>query len=112
MMTKFDDILELLNTLTLSTIDGKVKINKDTLCDIQSCLHNAQENIEFSQLESQFQQEELKQRNHHSEHVSVHNIETVTHQKQVNNVTVGSDLVPNKVEVVHADAEIQSEIII
>ena len=59
-MARFDDVLELLNTLIHSTIGGKVNVSKDTLCDIQTCLHDAQEKIDFLQLESQFQQDELQ----------------------------------------------------
>lgn len=58
-MATFDDVLELLNTLIHSTIGGMVNVNKDTLCDIQTCLHDAQEKIDLLQLESQFQQDEL-----------------------------------------------------
>ena len=98
------DVLDLLNTLIQSNDGGMVNINKDTLCDIKTCLHDAQENIDFLQLESQLQQEELHQNRHHFEPIFVQNIETTTHQQHINNVTVHS----NKVAVVHIDAEIQS----
>ena len=45
-MAKLDDILEFLNTLIQSTIDGMVNINKD-LYDIKNCLQNEQENFDF-----------------------------------------------------------------
>ncbi|MCY6488113.1 hypothetical protein, partial [Actinobacillus pleuropneumoniae] len=77
-------------------------INKTSLFKIKICLQNAQENIEFLQLETKLQQEELHQNRHHSE--PVQNIKTTTHQQQVNNVIVHS----NKAAVVHADAETQS----
>ena len=63
--------------------------------------------MEFLELESLLQQEELQQWSRHSEPVSAQNIETTTHQQQVNNITIHSDLVPNEAAVVHADAEIQ-----
>lgn len=84
-----------------------VKIRFGTLSNIKICLQNAHEKIDFLQLESKFQQEELHQNRHHYEHVIVQNIETDTHQQQVNIVQAPSDLVPNEAVVVHADAEVQ-----
>ena len=78
-MDRMDIVLELLNTLIHSTMDNTIMIDKAIVVDIQICLKNVQENIEFLQLESQLQQEELKQRSH-SEPVFVQNIETTTHQ--------------------------------
>lgn len=101
-MEKNHGLLELLSTLILSTDGSTVKVNKNTLRDIQKSLQYAQEKIDFLRLESQLQQEELKQRSH-SEHVSVQNFETDPHQQQVNNVTVHSD----KAVRLHADAEVQ-----
>ena len=103
-MAKLERILELLRTLIMSTANSKLKINEAFLSEIQTCLKNAQEKIDFLQLESQLQQEELHQNRHHSEPVFVQNIETTTHQQHVNNVTVHS----NKAAVVYADAETQS----
>ena len=46
-MEKIHGLLEFLRTLILS-IDGiTVKVNKDTLKDIQTSLQHAQENIDF-----------------------------------------------------------------
>jgi len=59
-MDWIDDALKLLNTLIYSTIDGMVKVSKETLFDIKICLQNAQENIDFLQLESRLQQDELQ----------------------------------------------------
>ena len=70
-MDRMDDVLELLNTLIHSSIDGMVKVSKDSLSNIQTCLQNAREKIDFLQLESQLQQEELQQWSHLSEPVSV-----------------------------------------
>ena len=100
-MDRIDDVLKLLNNLMLSTVD---EINKTSLSNIKICLQNAHENIEFLQLETKLQQEELKQKSHHSEHVFVQKIETDSHKQQVNNVLVHS----NKTTVVHADAKTKS----
>ena len=100
-MAKLERILELLRTLIMSTANNTVKINKASLSDIQTCLQYAQEKIEFLQLESQLQQEELQQWSHHSEPVSIQNNETDSHEQQVNNGTDHS----NKATVVYADAE-------
>ena len=82
-------------------------IDKAIVANIQICLKNVQENIEFLQLETKLQQEELQQWSHHSEPVSVQNNEADSHKQQVNIVQVHSDSVPNKATVVYADAEIQ-----
>jgi len=47
---RFDEFLELINTLMLSTTHNIVQINKDTLSDIQTYLQNAKENIDFFSL--------------------------------------------------------------
>ena len=103
-MDRIDDVLKLLNNLILYIVDEMVKINKTSLSDIKICLQNAHENIEFLQLETKLQHEELQQRSHHSEPVSVQKIETNSHKQQDNNVIVHSD----KEAVIHADAETQS----
>ena len=54
-MDRIDDVLKLLNNLILSTVDEMVKINKTSLSNIKICLQNAQENIEFLQLETKLQ---------------------------------------------------------
>ena len=84
-------ILESLDNLILSTMDNTIKISKDFLTDIHSCLQDVHDKIEFLRLESQLQQEELKQRSH-SEPIFVQKTEIDSH----------------KVAVVHADAETQS----
>jgi len=52
-MALIGGVLELLKTLIQSTIKHTVKINKNTLCDIQTCLQNTQEKIDFLELKSQ-----------------------------------------------------------
>ena len=103
-MARISEVLEFMKTLIQSTVDDTLKISKGSLSEIRTCLQYAQEKIDFLQLESQLQQEELHQNRHHSEPVFVQNIETTTHQQHVNNVTVHS----NKAAVEHADAETQS----
>lgn len=103
-MARITEILEFLKTLIHSSTHDILKVSKVSLTNIQVCLQNAQEKIDFLQLESQLQQEELEYWSHRSESVSVQNIEKTTHQQQVNNVTVHS----NKVAVVHVDADTQS----
>ena len=68
-MARLEDALKLLNILIHSTIDEMVKVNKETLFDIQTSLQTAHENIEFLQLETKLQQEELQQWSHLSEPV-------------------------------------------
>ena len=78
-MARINEVLEFLKTLILSTTHDTLKISKVSLTDIQVCLQNAQEKIDFLQLESRLQQEELKQRSH-SEPISVQNNETNSHK--------------------------------
>ena len=58
-MARITEVLEFLNTLIFSITYDTLKINKVSLTNIQFSLQNSQDNIEFLQLESQFQQEEL-----------------------------------------------------
>ena len=79
-MARLEDALKLLNILIHSTVDEMVKVNKETLFDFQTSLQTAHENIEFLQLETKLQQEELQQWSHLSEPVSVQKIETDSHK--------------------------------
>ena len=74
---------------------------------IQSCLLDAQEKIEFLQLESQLQQDEIQQKSHHSEPVSVQKIEKDSHQQQEYKVVVDSLSFLCTREDLHADAAAQ-----
>ena len=94
----------LLNDLIHSNVDDVIKMSKDALCRIQSCLQDAHEKIEFLQLESQLQQEELQQKSHHSEPVSIQKIEKYYHQQQVIKVEFDSHFVPCNRADFHADA--------
>ena len=78
-MAKINEALELLNDLIHSNVDDMIKMSKNALCNIQSCLQDAQEKIEFLQLESQLQQDELQQKSHHSKPVSVQKIVKDSH---------------------------------
>ena len=53
-MDRIGIVLELLNTLIYSIVNGMVNISKETLFDIRIRLQNEHEKIEFLQLESQF----------------------------------------------------------
>ena len=55
-MAKINEALEFLNNLIHSNVDDMIKMSKDALCRIQSFLQDAQEKIEFLQLENQLQQ--------------------------------------------------------
>ena len=59
-MAKINEALESLSNLIHSNVDDVIKMSKDALCNIKSCLQDAQEKIDFLQLESQLQQEELQ----------------------------------------------------
>jgi len=72
-MARITNILESLNTLILCNVDNTIQINKDTLLNIRTYLQNAQEKIEFLQLKSQLQHDELQQKSHDSELVHVQN---------------------------------------
>lgn len=106
-MARITEVLEFLKTLIHSTDHDTIKIRKNTLCDIKTCLQYTQEKVDFLELESQLQQEELQQWSHHSELVYVHNIETNSHKQQVNNVAVDSYPVPNEAAELCVDTKIQ-----
>ena len=90
-MAPISAILELMDNLILSTMDNTVKTIKSFPTNIHSCLQDVHKKIDFLPLESQLQREELEQRNHHSEPVSVQKIETDSH----------------KTTRLHADVEVQ-----
>ena len=106
-MDKINEALELLNSLIHSNVDDVIKMSKNALCNIQICLLDAQEKIEFLQLESQLQQDELQQKSHHSEPVSVQKIVKDSHQQRVGKVSVDPHSVPCTRADVHADASAQ-----
>ena len=89
-MAKINDVLDLLNNLIHSTIHDMVKMSKNALFNIKTCLQDAQDKIEFLQLESQLQQHELQKKSHHSELVSVQKIERDSHRKKEYKVAVDS----------------------
>ena len=55
-------LLNIINNLILSTAEDMVQISKATLADISMNLQQAHETIEFLQLESQLQRDELQQK--------------------------------------------------
>ena len=101
-MAKINEALVFLNNLIHSNVDDMIKMSKDALCNIQSCLLDAHEKIEFLQLETQLQQDELHQKSHHFEPVSFQKIEKDSHQQQVSKFAVDSHSA-----YVHADAAVQ-----
>ena len=104
---RISEVLEFMKTLIQSNVDDTLQISIGSLSEIQTCLQYAQEQIEFLQLESQLQHEELQQWSHHSESVSIQKIETDSHKQRDNIVEVHSNLLPNEAAAVHADAEVQ-----
>jgi len=46
------EVLEFMKTMLQSTVHDTIKISKASLSDIQTCLQNAYEKIDFLQLES------------------------------------------------------------
>jgi len=66
-----------LNNLILSSTGDMVNINKTTLADIQVHIQHAHETIEFLQLESQLQRNELQEK--HVASKSLTNLETTDH---------------------------------
>lgn len=46
-IAKFDEVLELMNTLILAIVDGMVNIPKDTLSEIKIYLQNAYDKIDL-----------------------------------------------------------------
>ena len=106
-MAKINEALELLNNLIHSSVHDMVKMSKNSLCNIQTCLQDAQDKIEFLQLESQLQQDELQQKNHHFELVSIHKIERDFHQQQEYKFVVNSHSVPCTRAYLHVDVTVQ-----
>jgi hypothetical protein len=73
-MAQIDELLELLNTLILSTIDNMVTIDKATLQSILTCLQASQAKVELLQIQTRLLHDELQQKNlQHSELVLVQN---------------------------------------
>ena len=65
-MARINDLVELLNTLLLSIIDNTIMVDKNNLTHIRNCIQDSQDTLEFLQLESQLQRDELQQKNQHS----------------------------------------------
>jgi hypothetical protein len=72
-MAQIDELIELLNTLILSIVDNTITIDKATHTNVLTCLQGSQDKIEFLQLESQLQRDEIQQKNRHFELVLVQN---------------------------------------
>ena len=72
-MAKLNDLVQLLSNLMLSIVHNDVQVSKDMLSYIHSCLQNAKRKIEFLELESQLQRDELQKKTCDSEVVFVQN---------------------------------------
>lgn len=59
-MAMINELLEHLKYIILSISHDTLKVRKDSLTDIQICLQNAHEKIEFLELESSHEQVELQ----------------------------------------------------
>ena len=70
-MAILNDLVQLLRNLMLSNFHNDVQVNKVMLSEIQSCLKNAKNKIEFLELESHLQQDKLQKKNCDSELVFV-----------------------------------------
>jgi len=108
-MALIGEVVKFLKTMIQSTVYDTIGINKASLSNIQTCLQNAHETIEFLALESQFQQDELQQKSCHSKLFCVQNnplykIETDNHQQQEYEIEV--DLVPSSRAYLHVDVEV------
>ena len=51
-MAKINEVLVLLNNLIHSNVDDMIKMSKNALFNIQTCLQDAQDKIDFLQWES------------------------------------------------------------
>jgi hypothetical protein len=59
-MARIDELLELLNTLILSTNDNMVTTDKETLQSILTCLQVSQAKVELLQTQTQLLHDELE----------------------------------------------------
>ena len=55
-MAQINGLVELLNTLLLSSIENILMANKTTLTHIRNCVQGSQGTIEFIQIKSQLQE--------------------------------------------------------
>jgi hypothetical protein len=74
-MARVEELLELLNTLILSSMDNTVTIDKTTLHSIVTCLHVSQAKVGLLQTQNQLLHDALEQKNlrQHSKLVLVQN---------------------------------------
>ena len=62
-MAQHIQLLKILHNLILSSDEDMVQINKETLADLSRHLQQTNETIEFLQIESQLQKNELQEKN-------------------------------------------------
>lgn len=72
-MAQINDLVELLNSLLIFVVNNTVMVDKTTLTHILNCVQDSQVTLEFLQLESQLQRDELQQKNQHSKLVLIQN---------------------------------------
>jgi len=97
-MEKNIQFLQVLYNLIISTSEDMVKINKATLFDIKMHSHQAHETIEFLQLESQLQRDELQQNNDVSEPFN-HTNEDKDEFKSLRHTTSSVEVVHDQVQL-------------
>ena len=84
-MAQINGLVELLNTLLLSSHESTVTVDKTTLSCIKNCSQDSKDTLEFLQLESQVQQEDLQHKIQHSEPVSVQKFQHIMNRGPSNN---------------------------
>lgn len=98
-MGKSIQLLKLLNNLILSTAEEMVQIRKSTLVDISMNLQLAHETIEFLQLESQLERDELQQKSDVSNSFIHTNADKDVDSKSLIQPTSSVEVVPDAVQL-------------
>ena len=88
---------QIINNLMLSSAGDMVHINKTTLADIQVHIQHAHETIEFLQLESELQRNELLEKSDASK--SLNNTNITDDSKSLIQPTSSVKVVPDPVQV-------------
>ena len=104
-MAQHIQLLHILHSLIISSDEDMVHISKETLADISQHLQQTHETIEFLQLESQLQRDELQQKSASSKSFNHTNEDKDVDSKSVIQKT-------SSVEVVHDQIQISSKPII
>jgi len=99
-MAKSIHLLNILNNLILSTAEDMVQISKATLVDISMNLQQAHETIEFLQLESQLQRDELQQKSDASKSFNYTDEDKDVNSKSLIQTTSSVEVVHDQIELV------------